>query len=340
MRDDGGSVHDPKSPEDVPWELVDPISPNTEAVINSISGLSAHGGGDLPEAYGRALWETATNPTVGWRPEAARLVLLIADNVPHDADLDEGIPESVWVQAPPWDTGDELVEPAGVVGTQLDASTNLDWQSVLAQLAADDIKLEVIAYHGESGYLPYMGKTGPPDRRTATRRIPRLSDEVTGLVEAGAPRPCASVPGSIGKKLLASLRCSAALLPLWSLRREALDRQGTENPGGDRSDDRRAPAEEERSRRRPPHRGPCCPVPSHHAPHGFTSSDEVVGKLEHPQTKHRVDPAAATDLKGGAAPQLRADRGLDRRPAPRQALRQRAARRGRIALAGASEAWS
>ena len=69
-----------------------------EKVLSTIGGLTIGYGGDGPEAYSRALWETDTNPTVGWRSGARHEIVLIADNVPHDVNLNEGLPESEWLQ--------------------------------------------------------------------------------------------------------------------------------------------------------------------------------------------------------------------------------------------------
>jgi hypothetical protein len=71
-----------------PWRLDQPVTTEQSEVFEEIEALSgpsvAHGGGDPPEAYGRALWETDTNPNVGWRPGARHLIVLIADQVPHN----------------------------------------------------------------------------------------------------------------------------------------------------------------------------------------------------------------------------------------------------------------
>src|ERR1700710_1120496 len=48
-----------------PWKLDQPLTSDANAVKSAIEPLFASGGGDFPESYGRALWETDTNPTVG-----------------------------------------------------------------------------------------------------------------------------------------------------------------------------------------------------------------------------------------------------------------------------------
>jgi hypothetical protein len=155
VRDYGGSEYDPE-PEIEPWKLDMPVTSNVAGVSEAISALYATGGGDGPEAYGRALWETDTNPNVGWRPGARHLIVLVADQVPHDPNVDEGIPEEFWAAPSPWDTGEELPGTWGIPGTQLKAGETLDFHSVLRQLASDGKPLEMVDYHDTDGdYIHY-----------------------------------------------------------------------------------------------------------------------------------------------------------------------------------------
>src|SRR4051794_1180327 len=85
---------------DQPWTLLAPISSNQAAVSEALKKMEAEGGGDGPESYGRALFETDTNPAVAWRAGARGVIVLVADNVPHDNELNEGIPSDVWYTSP------------------------------------------------------------------------------------------------------------------------------------------------------------------------------------------------------------------------------------------------
>jgi hypothetical protein len=226
VKDVGGSVYDEEEPYDLPWELDERITSDRQAISDGIDGLWAGGGGDRPEAYGRALWEADTNPAVGWRSGARHLIVLVADNVPHDDDLDAGIPPEFWVEDAPWETGEELPEPAGVSETRVNGSTNLDWQSVLAQIAADGKPLEFVDFHGDGSYLPYWENwTGRTGGRAVLASTGELASQLVSLAVSGAgtvpdppapaapasSRPCALVKGSVGKQLRASVKCTAAL---------------------------------------------------------------------------------------------------------------------------------
>lgn len=133
-----------------PWTLLAPISPNQSAVAENIKKMEADGGGDGPEAYGRALYETGTNPAVGWRPGARGVIVLIADNVPHDTELNEGIPSDVWYESP-FNTG---ADPG--VDNTLGTPDDLDFQSVvLPKLALEGRPLEYVDYQGAPAFFPY-----------------------------------------------------------------------------------------------------------------------------------------------------------------------------------------
>lgn len=215
-----------EEPEFVPWRLDVPITSSAAAIEASIDDLWAEGGGDSPEAYGRALWEADTNPQVGWRSGARHMIVLVADDVPHDNDLDEGIPSGLWIEPEPWDTGYELGVPADVTDTLVEPWTNLDWQAVLAQLASDQKPLEYVDYEGQPGYLPYWENWAA---RTGGEAVSggegTLTADLVAVAKAGAtvpsssppssaastPGPCAPMHSSTAKMLLRSLKCSAAM---------------------------------------------------------------------------------------------------------------------------------
>jgi hypothetical protein len=152
------SPYDDENTTDIPWTLHQAITPNQAAISSELLKLSADGGGDLPEAYGRALYESTSNPAVGWRPGARGIIVLIADDVPHDDELNLGIPQALWVRSP-FNTG---IDPGA--DNTLGTGDDLDWQAVLHKLATDGRPLEYVDFRGEEEYLPYWqswaGSTG------------------------------------------------------------------------------------------------------------------------------------------------------------------------------------
>lgn len=172
----------------LPWKLDQPLTADLAAVKAAIEPLEATGGGDGPESYGRALWESDTNPSVGWRSGARHVIILVADNVPHDANLDEGVAESLWVEPSPWNTGEELPGTWSIPGTQWTASTNLDFQTIMRQLALDGKPLQAVEFYGaETGYLPYWEYWASLSGGQALNGVSgELAAKLTTLIETGA----------------------------------------------------------------------------------------------------------------------------------------------------------
>lgn len=172
-----------------PWTLKVPITSNQAAVAEEIQKLFADGGGDGPESYGRALFETAANPAVGWRSGARGVIVLVADNVPHDNELNNGIP-SPPIESP-FDTGMDP-GPDNTVGT----GDDLDWQDVvLPRLISDGKPLEYVDYFGAPEYFPYWqnwtGRTGGSALEASGGS---LVGQIVELVKAGASAPLPPCP--------------------------------------------------------------------------------------------------------------------------------------------------
>jgi hypothetical protein len=132
-----------------PWHLWQPLTSNEEEVEKAINELSseevAHSGGDLPEAYGRALYETATNPQVKWRPGARHEIVLIADNVPHTPNVNEGIPAEFWLENP-FETGEESPGKFGIPDTQWKEGESLEFHKTLQKLREEEKPLAMVNY--------------------------------------------------------------------------------------------------------------------------------------------------------------------------------------------------
>lgn len=146
-----------------PWHLWQPLTSNEEEVekaINELSGAEvAHYGGDGPEAYGRALYETATNLQVKWRAGARHEIVMIADNIPHTPNVNEGIPAEFWL-ANPFATGEESPGKFGIPGTQWKEGESLEFHKTLKKLDEEEKPLAMVDYFHteeseESNYIHY-----------------------------------------------------------------------------------------------------------------------------------------------------------------------------------------
>ncbi|MGO9487959.1 MAG: vWA domain-containing protein [Solirubrobacteraceae bacterium] len=132
-----------------PWRLDQALTSNQADVETAIEELSgpevAHAGGDAPESYGRALWETDRNPNVGWRAGARHEIIMIGDQVPHTNNVNEAIPEELWL-ANPFDTGEELPGKWGIPGTPLKTGEKLEFHEILRTLGGDEKPLAMVDY--------------------------------------------------------------------------------------------------------------------------------------------------------------------------------------------------
>ncbi len=176
------------------WKLDQSLTSNTAAVSEAITTLTAFGGGDSPEAYGRALYETDTNPSVGWRSGARHLIVLVADQVPHTPDVNEGVNEAFWLQNP-FSTGEELEAQAGISQTQWHPGVNIQFKEDLKRLVADEKPLETVDYHSTSTnyihYWEYWAGLGGGSAVEASEAGKELATRLIGLVE-GAGIQCAT----------------------------------------------------------------------------------------------------------------------------------------------------
>jgi hypothetical protein len=82
------------SNSDYPYKLEVPLEPAATAITkiqNRLTSTFGFGGGDSPESYTRVLYESYNDASIGWRPTAAKFLILFADDVPHDCDINDGI---------------------------------------------------------------------------------------------------------------------------------------------------------------------------------------------------------------------------------------------------------
>jgi hypothetical protein len=69
---------------DYPWSLDQDITTDKEAVQKALDALIIRNGGDAPEDYSRALFESIF---VSWRAGAKKIVVLFGDSVAHDVEF-------------------------------------------------------------------------------------------------------------------------------------------------------------------------------------------------------------------------------------------------------------
>lgn len=117
---------------DYAYRLDQPITGDTTAVLNAISALTLGFGGDTPQDYTRIFYESYSDPNISWRDGAKRILINFADSVPHDDNLNEGVPGKTGIRSTGGDPGrDEIMF----------TEDDLDLQKVLAEMAENKVML-------------------------------------------------------------------------------------------------------------------------------------------------------------------------------------------------------
>ncbi|MFO7655302.1 MAG: VWA domain-containing protein [Candidatus Krumholzibacteriia bacterium] len=135
---------------DYPYRLDAGLTPDIAAVQAAIMGLSLGDGWDGPESYSRVLYESYSDPLVGWRPGATSFVLAWGDALPHDCAVDACLGGNL-------STGPDPGRD-GIVGT----ADDLEILEVLDGMAANGLTL-ISLFSGGSLALwdCYASRTGP-----------------------------------------------------------------------------------------------------------------------------------------------------------------------------------
>ena len=123
------------------YRLRQPITNNRSLVETAIGATNPAGGADGPEAYTRALYESYTDSSIGWRADARRFVVMFGDNVPHDNNLNERVISPPMNAGGTWcaDVTPCVLDPGrdGLSGT----ADDLDFQSVLDTMRSRRVTL-------------------------------------------------------------------------------------------------------------------------------------------------------------------------------------------------------
>ena len=138
---------------DYPYRLDQALTTDNDAVSSTINGLTIGNGWDSPESYTRALYESYSDSNILWRTDAKKIVITFGDNVPHDNDINEGVPGTMGVLSTGIDPGRDCI-----LGTPDD----LDLQTVLGGMSASNVTLlSCQAYGAFLNYWSYWsGLTG------------------------------------------------------------------------------------------------------------------------------------------------------------------------------------
>lgn len=117
---------------DYTYRLDLPLTSNKILVSGAFNALVIGWGVDYPEDYTRVMYESYADAAVGWRAGSRRILIMFGDAVPHDDNLNEGVPGRAGTYSTGGDPGrDEVMFTAD----------DLDLQTVLANMAANKVAL-------------------------------------------------------------------------------------------------------------------------------------------------------------------------------------------------------
>ena len=117
---------------DYAYRLDQPMTSNTATVSTKINGLVLGYGADGPQDYTRIMFESYSDSGVGWRPGAKKIIVMLGDAVPHDNDINAGVPGKVGTYSTGGDPGrDEVILNAD----------DLDLQTVLTAMNTNNVVL-------------------------------------------------------------------------------------------------------------------------------------------------------------------------------------------------------
>lgn len=177
---------------DEAYRLVQSITPDRSSIKTALASITTINGGsnpDGPEAYTRALYEAYEDRDVGWRPNSRRLMIMFGDEVPHDDDLNEGIPNPVVNPGKPW-CGRVILPCFIEPGRNPSQDPPLDLQTVLDTLRDRQITLMFVVAAEEPTWRDIMleywrywaRRTHKGGDALATSITSSLPDDITALV--------------------------------------------------------------------------------------------------------------------------------------------------------------
>jgi hypothetical protein len=184
------------APGDQPYVLHQRLTNDRASIQKVLSGLSVQNGEDSPEAYTRALYESYSDPNIGWRAGSRRIVIMFGDQMPHDDDLNAGIANPAKNAGGKWTTGlaPSYLDPGrdGTAGT----ADDLDFQKVLKGMQ-DQTTTLLFANSGTDSALTdywkaWASQTGPQGNAVTLANAAELPRTVQSIV-AGAVRKIESL---------------------------------------------------------------------------------------------------------------------------------------------------
>jgi hypothetical protein len=183
---------------DFPYRLDHPLTSDFAQLVDAINNIKYNQGADGPESYTTVMYESVAeligdpNPTegaLGYRLESKRILIHFHDNIPHDNDLNEGVPGKTGIRSTGGSPGrnaiiDETSDPTKIGPPYND---DLDLQHVLSLMDENDVTMIAVRTTGSNQdyWEHWAGLTGGFVVRLGTGSH-SVSDAVREAIEAEA----------------------------------------------------------------------------------------------------------------------------------------------------------
>ena len=134
------------------FRVDEPVTSDFAAVDAAAQALTVGHGSDAPQNYARVMWESAqTDSGIGYRDEAFKVLVFFLDNLPHDCNINEGVPGMSGTYSTGIDPGrNEVVD--GYLGAGGD---DLDFQDhALADMISNNVR-QITMFSGGDWNMDY-----------------------------------------------------------------------------------------------------------------------------------------------------------------------------------------
>jgi hypothetical protein len=174
--------------DDGDWAFLveEPVTSDFAAVDAATQALTLGHGKDGPQNYARVMWESAqADSGIGYRDEAFKVLVFFLDNLPHDCDINQGVPGMSGTYSTGVDPGrNEVVD--GYLGAGGD---DIDFQDhALADMITNNVR-QITMFSGGDWNMDYWehwsGLTGGSAvQLSSSGEPPPGTDLPTVIVEA------------------------------------------------------------------------------------------------------------------------------------------------------------
>jgi PKD repeat protein len=185
---------------DFPYRLDQQLTSLVDNVVHALENIQYTFGGDNPESYVTVMYESVAeligdpNPSegiLGYREDSKRILIHFHDDLPHDNDINEGVPGKTGVRSTGGEPGrnqimDETSDPARI-GPPYNDDLNL--QTVLALMAENNVTLIAVRTRDwDLDYWEHWASLTGGDVVLMSSGPASVSDTVREAIEAEASK--------------------------------------------------------------------------------------------------------------------------------------------------------